>query len=56
VLEAAEGSARAAGALRVALHAQLPVRDFYEEGGYRSYGEEFEEEGIGHVAMEQRVA
>lgn len=56
VLEAAEGSARAAGALRVALHAQVPVRDFYEHGGYRPYGEEFEEEGIGHVAMEKRVA
>ena len=56
VLEAAERSARAAGAKRIALHAQLPVRDFYERSGYSAYGDEFEEEGIAHVAMEKRLA
>jgi predicted GNAT family N-acyltransferase len=56
VLEAAERSARAAGAKRIALHAQLPVRDFYERSGYSAYGDEFEEEGIEHVAMEKRLA
>lgn len=56
VLEAAEQAALAAGARRVALHAQLPVRGFYERSGYSAYGEVFEEEGIGHVAMEKRLA
>jgi predicted GNAT family N-acyltransferase len=56
VLEAAERAALAAGARRVALHAQLPVRRFYERSGYSPYGEVFEEEGIGHVAMEKRLA
>lgn len=56
VLEAAERSARAAGARRVALHAQLPVRDFYERSGYSPYGDVFEEEGIDHVAMEKPLA
>lgn len=55
VLEEAERSALAAGARRVALHAQLPVREFYEGEGYRAYGEQFEEEGIDHVAMEKSV-
>ena len=56
VLEGAERSARALGARRVALHAQLPVRGFYERSGYSPYGEVFEEEGIAHVAMEKRLA
>lgn len=56
VLGAAEQSASAAGARRVALHSQLPVREFYERSGYSAYGEVFEEEGIGHVAMEKRLA
>lgn len=56
VLDAAERIARAAGARRVALHAQLPVKPFYERSGYRPYGGVFEEEGIDHVAMEKRLA
>jgi predicted GNAT family N-acyltransferase len=56
VLEAAERAALAEGARRVALHAQLPVQGFYERSGYSPYGEVFEEEGIGHVAMEKRLA
>lgn len=56
VLEAAERAALSAGARRVALHAQMPVRDFYEQGGYSAYGDVFEEEGIEHVAMEKRLA
>ena len=56
VLEAAERSALAAGARRVALHAQLPVKGFYERSGYSPYGAVFEEEGIDHVAMEKRLA
>ena len=56
VLEAAERSARAAGARRMALHAQLPVQAFYEKSGYSPYGDVFMEEGIEHVAMEKRLA
>jgi predicted GNAT family N-acyltransferase len=56
VLEEAERAARAAGARRVALHAQLPVKNFYEQSGYSTYGEVFMEEGIDHVAMEKRFA
>jgi predicted GNAT family N-acyltransferase len=56
VLAAAERSARDAGARRMALHAQLPVRTFYEKSGYSAYGEVFEEEGIDHVAMEKQLA
>lgn len=56
VLEAAETSARAAGATRAALHAQVPVLDFYIEGGYSRQGRPFVEEGIPHVAMEKRLA
>lgn len=56
VLEAAERSARAVGARRVALHAQLPVQAFYERSGYTTYGDVFQEEGIDHVAMEKLLA
>ncbi len=56
VLEEAERAALAVGARRVALHAQILVRDFYEQEGYSAYGEVFEEEGIEHVAMEKRLA
>lgn len=55
VLEAAERASGAAGAQRVALHAQVPVQRFYERGGYSVYGEIFVEEGIEHVAMEKRL-
>lgn len=56
VLDAAERSAREVGARRIALHAQLPVRGFYEDNGYAQHGEVFTEEGIEHVAMEKRFA
>lgn len=56
VLRAAERSARAEGARRVELHAQLAARGFYAGEGYRERGEPFVEEGIDHVAMEKRLA
>lgn len=56
VLEAAERSARVAGARKLALHAQVPVKAFYERSGYAAYGDVFEEEGIDHVAMEKQLA
>jgi predicted GNAT family N-acyltransferase len=56
VLDEAERSALAAGAMRIALHSQVPVREFYEKSGYSAYGEIFVEEGIAHVAMEKQLA
>lgn len=56
VLDAAERAAHAAGARRIALHAQVPVRGFYERSGYSPHGDVFEEEGIDHVAMEKPLA
>lgn len=56
VLAAAEDVARAAGAGRVRLHAQLASRWLYEGAGYEPRGEPFVEEGIEHVAMEKPLA
>lgn len=56
VLEEAERSALEAGASRIALHSQIPVREFYEKSGYLAYGDVFVEEGIEHVAMEKDLA
>ena len=55
VLVAAEEAVRAAGASRVALHAQVEVRPLYEARGYRAHGDTFLEEGIAHVAMDKRL-
>ncbi len=33
------------------LHAQLSVAEFYEQLGFKRYGKEFDEAGIGHIAM-----
>jgi predicted GNAT family N-acyltransferase len=56
LLRAAEREARAAGARRVALHAQTGALGLYERGGYVARGGTFMEAGIEHVAMEKRLA
>jgi predicted GNAT family N-acyltransferase len=56
VLRAAERSARAQGARRAELHAQLAARDFYAREGYAERGEPFVEEGIDHVTMDKPLA
>jgi predicted GNAT family N-acyltransferase len=56
LLVAAEREARAAGAGRIALHAQASARDLYSRGGFAERGERFEEAGIEHVLMEKRLA
>jgi len=38
---------------RQSLHAQTHARGFYEKLGFTPYGEEFEEAGIMHIAMER---
>ena len=56
LLEAAEREARAAGARRIALHAQTYVRDLYARGGFVELGPPFDEAGIPHVRMEKLLA
>jgi predicted GNAT family N-acyltransferase len=56
VLREAERAARAAGARRIDLHAQLDARSLYARAGYREHGRPFVEEGIPHVRMEKPLA
>jgi predicted GNAT family N-acyltransferase len=56
LLKAAEREALAAGATRVALHAQEHARELYAANGYTPYGEPFVEAGIPHVAMEKTLS
>ena len=51
VMAVAESVATDRGATTAVLHAQLPVREFYEALGYTTEGDRFEEAGIPHVAM-----
>jgi predicted GNAT family N-acyltransferase len=56
LLAGAESEARAAGARRIALHAQARARALYARGGFAERGEIFVEAGIEHVVMEKRLA
>jgi predicted GNAT family N-acyltransferase len=56
MLAVAEEEARAAGAGRIRLHAQLAARTLYERGGFEVTGREFLEEGIPHLTMEKPLA
>jgi predicted GNAT family N-acyltransferase len=56
LLREAGERARAAGASRIGLHAQIGVRELYAAGGYVERGEPFVEEGIDHVTMEKPLA
>lgn len=56
LLGLAEERARAAGAARMALHAQVDARRLYDRRGYVALGDPFEEAGILHVTMEKRLA
>ena len=55
LLFAAEEEARAAGAQRVILAAQVAAEPFYAAHGYRAVGAHFEEAGIEHVRMEKAL-
>src|SRR3954449_2848382 len=46
LLTGAEAQARAAGARRIALHAQTSARSLYARGGFAPRGDTFEEAGI----------
>ncbi|HLZ38318.1 MAG TPA: GNAT family N-acetyltransferase [Mycobacteriales bacterium] len=51
LVHAIERHVRACGLATIELHAQTPVRGFYEALGYAPYGAEFLEAGIPHVSM-----
>lgn len=52
VMQTLIGACVAMGGTRQVLHSQIAARGFYEKLGFTAYGEEFEEEGIPHIAME----
>ena len=53
LLAAAEAEARAAGAIRIGMHAQTDALPLYERAGFTPYGDRFDEEGIDHLGMEK---
>jgi predicted GNAT family N-acyltransferase len=55
VLRALMQSARAQGKQQVLLHAQTSAVPFYLHAGFSSAGAPFEEAGIAHQAMVQRL-
>jgi putative N-acetyltransferase (TIGR04045 family) len=56
VLAEAEREARAAGAARMTLHAQVVATPLYERAGFEVAGDEYLDEGIPHVPMEKSLA
>ena len=52
LIDLAHREARAAGARRVSLAAQVLVQGFYERQGYISQGEVFMDAGIPHILMD----
>ena len=55
VLRFLEAEAKARGATRYTLGAQLSARGFYEKAGYLAQGNVFLDAGIEHVTMERDV-
>jgi predicted GNAT family N-acyltransferase len=53
VMAAAEREAGAEGFSRVRLNAQTRVQPFYESLGYSAFGDEFDDAGIPHIAMQK---
>jgi predicted GNAT family N-acyltransferase len=56
LLAEAEREARAAGAPRMTLHAQVAAMPLYARAGYEAAGAEYLDEGIPHVPMEKSLA
>jgi predicted GNAT family N-acyltransferase len=56
VLAEAEREARAAGAARMTLHAQVVATPLYERAGFAAAGGEYLDEGIPHLPMEKSLA
>jgi predicted GNAT family N-acyltransferase len=56
LLREADGQARALGAERIVLGAQLTAQALYERAGYEPYGEVFLDAGLEHVMMGRALA
>ena len=52
IMQALINSCVTMGGERQILHAQTHARGFYEKLGFTAYGEEFDDAGIPHIAME----
>jgi len=52
LIEECQRAARGQGATRAILGAQVPALGFYEQLGYRAYGDVFDDAGIPHKMME----
>ena len=52
----AEARARALGAVRIVLAAQLSARPLYDRAGYAAFGEVFLDAGIEHVMMAKALS
>ncbi|EMA01793.1 Predicted N-acyltransferase, GNAT family [Haloarcula vallismortis] len=55
LMRAVEDAARDDGATVLKLHAQTHVEPFYEQLGYETVSDEFEEAGIPHIEMRKRL-
>jgi predicted GNAT family N-acyltransferase len=55
LLTEADARARALGADRIALAAQLSAQPLYERAGYAAFGDVFLDAGIEHVMMDKRL-
>lgn len=55
LLDALVAAARARGDREVQLHAQCSAEGFYRRAGFSAVGESYEEAGIAHIAMAQRL-
>ena len=55
VMAALEERARRRGMQSLELHAQVPVRGFYERLGYTAFGDEYDEAGIPHISMRKSL-
>ena len=55
LLDALVAAARARGDREVQLHAQCSAEGFYRRAGFSVVGEPYEEAGIAHIAMAQRL-
>ena len=55
LLASAEAEARAAGAIRIGMHAQTDALPLYQRAGFIPYGDRFDEEGIEHLGMEKHL-
>jgi predicted GNAT family N-acyltransferase len=56
LLREADARARALGAERIVLGAQLSAQAVYERAGYEAYGDVFLDAGIEHVMMARSLA